>query len=222
MKFRKGINFSRRISGFEKKEKIFSYIRKTVVAITLLVFAITAKIIYDNVRLSLELRKITKARSDLIETISQNTARNQKLAVIAQKIKILKDYLNNDDANFKAYYTKVIDLINLDVLSDQILEETATDSASTATQSAQLIKKIELKNMSLDTSQKTTLVFNTFNQEAYKELLDLIENPDFLNLFSKLELKGIILDQNADNSNLEINLEGTFNKLSFEYEQQEK
>ncbi|GIW63349.1 MAG: hypothetical protein KatS3mg091_151 [Patescibacteria group bacterium] len=222
MKFRKGINFSRRISGFEKKEKIFSYIRKTVVAITLLVFAITAKIIYDNVRLSLELRKITKARSDLIETISQNTARNQKLAVIAQKIKILKDYLNNDDANFKAYYTKVIDLINLDVSSDQILEETATDSASTATQSAQLIKKIELKNMSLDTSQKTTLVFNTFNQEAYKELLDLIENPDFLNLFSKLELKGIILDQNADNSNLEINLEGTFNKLSFEYEQQEK
>ncbi|GIW62706.1 MAG: hypothetical protein KatS3mg090_0532 [Patescibacteria group bacterium] len=222
MKFRKGINFSRRISDFEKKEKIFSYIRKTVIIITLLIVLITGKIIYDNIKLSIDLKKITQQRNDLLESISQNTARNQKLAVIAKKIKLLKEYLNNNDVNFNQYYSKVSDLINLEQPSDLISDEnSATESAEIATDSADIAKKIELKTMTLSTDQKTTLVFNTFNQESYKELLELIENPDFLDLFSKLELKGIILDQQEQNTNLEINLEGVFNKLTNDYDKKE-
>ncbi|GEM_PF-5379314 len=203
MLYRKGINFTKNIEKYEKKEKIFWYLRTTAVLITIGILILIGNIIYTNLRLNIQLKNLAEEKDRLFKLVVQNSARNKKLSEIAVKIKLMRKYLKENDAQFGKYYNLLSNFIEFDkdipIATD---EPTATESA--------LTQNIRLDKMNINIEKKTSISFRTSNRDTYKTLLDLIENKEFLELFKDLQLSSISLEDTEEVQELKLNIEGKF------------
>ncbi len=205
MQLRTGINFTANIEKYERKEKIFWYIRNISVLITFILLFLIGSIIYRNFKLNIELRKTLEEKDRLFKLVIQNSAKNRKLSEIAIRTRLMREYLQKNDAQFAKYY---------DILSNFIEFDTETPVATDEPQAtiAANLGKIRLSQMSIDVEKNTDISFQTSNTNVYKNLLDLIENEEFLDLFQSLELSSIFLEETEEVQGIRLDIKGKFKK----------
>lgn len=193
-KFRKGINFARKIEKYYKKEKLFLAARKSAIGLTFLTTAITVFVIFLNIKISIQTRSLTIERKKLLDSLLEHSIENEKLFVISDKVRFAKKILNTEDVRFLTYYKAV----------DDVIKEISKQSTESA---------IQIQQFQLDKNRNVNFEITTESLQGYLSFLDSIDETKFLNLFEDLTLTRFNITKSSNSDLYTLKFKGRFKQL---------
>lgn len=197
-KFRKGINFAKNIEKYYKKEKIFANLRRASIALTLITTFFAFILVWLNLKTSLQIGQLAQKRRNILSSFLEKSNENEKLLVISDKIKFIKNLLENKDVRFLLYYKAI----------ENVVKKVETEGTSSAL--------IKIETFELDNNRSTVFELTTTDFTSYLKLLDLIDQDKFLNLFENLTLTNFSLTKGEKNNSYSLKFKGKFKKLNDE------
>ncbi len=192
--FRKGINFAKKIDKYYKKEKFFSLLRKISIFFSVFTSIVAFLVVFLNLHTAIRLRNLVLERKKLVDLLLKKSLENEKLLIVADKIRYARKLLKEKDVRFLTYYRKI----------NEIVESITNESSSSA---------IKIQNFELDNKRNVSFELVTATSEDYIKALEFIDRDEFLDLFNELVLTSFGLTKGKVINEYSLQFKGKFKEL---------